>query len=36
VRQSGIPDLHFADLRNVDLIAEIREEIEEWIKEKVL
>lgn len=32
VRQSGIPDLHFADLRDIDLIAEIREEIETWMK----
>lgn len=31
VRQSGIPDLHFADIQDVDLIAEIREEIETWL-----
>jgi ATP-dependent DNA helicase RecG len=34
VRQSGVPDLHFADLRDVDLISEIRSDIEEWIKLK--
>jgi ATP-dependent DNA helicase RecG len=34
VRQSGVPDLHFADLRDVDLISEIRSDIEEWIKSK--
>ncbi len=34
VRQSGIPDFHFADLRDVDLISEIRADIEEWMKWK--
>ncbi len=34
VRQSGIPDFHFADLRDVNLISEIREDIEEWMKWK--
>lgn len=34
VRQSWVPDFYFADLKNVDLVAEIREEIEEWLKEK--
>lgn len=34
VRQSGVPDFHFADLRDVGLISEIREDIEEWIKWK--
>jgi RecG-like helicase len=32
VRQSWVPDFHFADLRDVDLIAEIRSDIEDWIK----
>ncbi len=32
VRQSGVPDFHFADLRDIALISEIREDIEEWIK----
>lgn len=34
VRQSGVPDMHFADLRDTDLIAEIREDIEEWMKKE--
>ncbi len=34
VRQSGVPDFHFADLRDVNMISEIREDIEEWIKWK--
>ncbi len=34
VRQSGVPDFHFADLRDTDLIAEIRQDIEEWMKWK--
>ncbi len=34
VRQSGVPDFHFADLRDVNLISEIREDIEEWMKWK--
>jgi ATP-dependent DNA helicase RecG len=34
VRQSGVPDFHFADLTDVDLISEIRGDIEEWIKNK--
>lgn len=34
VRQSGVPDFHFADLRDTDLIAEIRQDIEDWIKSK--
>lgn len=34
VRQSGVPDFHFADLRDMNLISEIREDIEEWMKEK--
>ena len=34
VRQSGVPDFHFADLRDVNLISEIREDIEEWLKKK--
>lgn len=34
VRQSWVPDFHFADLRDVNLISEIREDIEEWIKWK--
>jgi ATP-dependent DNA helicase RecG len=32
VRQSGVPDFHFADLRDTDLIAEIRQDIEEWMR----
>jgi ATP-dependent DNA helicase RecG len=35
VRQSWVPDFHFADLRDVSLISEIREDIEEWMKWKV-
>jgi ATP-dependent DNA helicase RecG len=34
VRQSGVPDFYFADLRDVNLISEIREDIEEWMKWK--
>lgn len=34
VRQSWVPDFHFADLRDVGLISEIREDIEEWMKSK--
>lgn len=34
VRQSGVPDFHFADLRDMNLISEIREDIEEWMKGK--
>jgi ATP-dependent DNA helicase RecG len=34
VRQSGVPDFHFADLRDTDLIAEIRTDIEEWMRSK--
>ncbi len=34
VRQSGVPDFHFADLRDVNLISEIQEDIEEWMKWK--
>lgn len=34
VRQSWVPDFHFADLRDVNLISEIREDIEEWMKGK--
>lgn len=32
VRQSWVPDMHFADLRDTDLIADIRSDIEEWMK----
>ncbi len=32
VRQSWVPDFHFADLRDMNLISEIREDIESWIK----
>lgn len=32
VRQSGVPDMKFADLKDVDLIAEIREDIEEYMQ----
>lgn len=34
VRQSGVPDMKFADLRDVDLIASVREDIEEFLKEE--
>lgn len=34
VRQSGVPDFHFADLRDVALISEIRSDIEEWMNIK--
>jgi ATP-dependent DNA helicase RecG len=32
VRQSWVPDMHFADLRDLDLISEVRWDIEEWMK----
>ncbi len=32
VRQSGLPDMHFADLKDLDLIAEVREDIENHMK----
>jgi ATP-dependent DNA helicase RecG len=32
VRQSWVPDFFFADLRDTDLIAEIRGDIEEWMR----
>jgi ATP-dependent DNA helicase RecG len=32
VRQSWVPDFHFADLTDIDLIADIRSDIEDWIK----
>lgn len=32
VRQSWVPDLHFASLTDTNLIAEIRADIEEWMK----
>ena len=31
VRQSWLPDMHFADLRDVDMIAQVRQDIEEWL-----
>lgn len=34
VRQSWVPDLHFADLTDFALVSEIREDIEEWMKWK--
>ena len=34
VRQSGVPDMKFADLRDVDLIASVRADIEEFLKEE--
>lgn len=34
VRQSGVPDMKFADLRDVDMIASVREDIEEYIVEQ--
>jgi ATP-dependent DNA helicase RecG len=34
VRQSGVPDMHFADLRDVDFIAEVRGDIEEYMRMK--
>ncbi len=33
VRQSGIPDFRIADLRDVDLISKIRDDIRAWMKE---
>ena len=33
VRQSGIPDFKIADLRDIDLVSEIRSDIEKWEKE---
>lgn len=32
VRQSGLPDFKIADLRDIDLVSEIRTDIEEWEK----
>ena len=32
VRQSGVPDMKFADLRDTDKIAEIREDIENYLQ----
>lgn len=32
VRQSGLPDMKFADLRDVDFIAEVRSDIEEYLE----
>lgn len=32
VRQSGVPDMKFADLKDVDLIAEVRKDIEEYLE----
>ncbi len=34
VRQSWVPDMHFADLRDTDLISEIREDIDRWMRWK--
>jgi RecG-like helicase len=34
VRQSGIPDLKIADLRDLELISTIREDIENLFKKK--
>lgn len=34
VKQSGVPDMKFADLKDVDLISEVRNDIEEYIKEQ--
>lgn len=34
VRQSGLPDLKIADMRDLELIAQIREDIEEGLKKK--
>ncbi len=32
VRQSWVPDLHFADITDFWLVSEIREDIEEWMR----
>ncbi len=32
VRQSGLPDLHFADIRDVAMVSEVRADIEESLK----
>lgn len=34
VRQSGLPDLKIADMRDLELVAQIREDIEEGMKKK--
>lgn len=34
VRQSGVPDMKFADLKDVDMIALVREDIENFMKEE--
>lgn len=35
VRQSGVPDMKFADLRDVDMIASVREDIENYLEGKL-
>lgn len=34
VRQSGLPDLKIADLRDLELVSQIREDIEEMFEKK--
>lgn len=34
VRQSGVPDLKFADIKDANFIAEVREDIENFLQEK--
>jgi len=34
VKQSGLPDFKIADLKDLELISEIRDDIEKWIESK--
>ena len=34
VRQSGVPEFKIADIKDLELVSEIREDIEEWMKRK--
>lgn len=34
VRQSGVPDLRLADLRDLEMISQIRDDIEEMFEKK--
>lgn len=34
VRQSGVPEFKIADLKDLELVSEIRTDIEEWMKLK--
>lgn len=34
VRQSGVPEFKIADIKDLELVSEIREDIEEWMNKK--